>query len=342
MKTTPVNESVSFDMPTRPRRTRRGAVMRSLVRDVDLSLSSIVMPLFLKNGTGIQSEVSSMPGVFQMSPDVALEAVQSLGERGIKSFMMFGVVDSNEKDPSGAMAFAKESPVAQLLALTKRHHVDACMIADLCFCEYTSHGHCGVLCEDHSITVDNDQTLEALARQAVHLVESGASMIAPSGAMDGMVSAIRSGLDSSGFEATPIMSYSVKYASAMYGPFRDAAQGAPSFGDRRGYQMDFRRSREWRTEIELDIAEGADIVMVKPAGAYLDVISKVRDVTELPVAAYQVSGEYSMLQAAADKGWLSLENTALESLYAIKRAGADIIISYFAPQLTEWLGRGVR
>jgi len=323
----------------RPRRLRRGTVMRQSLQDVHFKISDLVMPLFLKEGIGLKAEVSSMPGVYQMSPEVALEEILSLSARGITKFILFGVVDSDKKDSKGCIAHQVENPVVKLLRLVNENNVDALMMVDLCYCEYTSHGHCGVLCEDEHLTVDNDQTIQNLAEQAVFLAQQGADVIAPSGAMDGMVEAIRNGLDAHGFSHIPIMSYSIKYASHMYGPFRDAADGAPQFGDRRGYQMDFRRSREWAIEAELDCSEGADILMVKPGGPYLDILAKLRERTELPLAVYQVSGEYSMLIAAAERGWLDLECAAMEWLYAMKRAGADMIISYFAPQVLRWRNR---
>jgi porphobilinogen synthase len=321
----------------RPRRLRRGALLREMFADVDLRLSQIVMPLFLKSGMGVRTEVTSMPGVFQMSPDVALQEVKEQTGRGISSFILFGVISSDQKDACGSIAVQEHNPVAQFLRLVSKNDIDALMIADLCYCEYTDHGHCGVLSDDLKITVENDATNVLLGEQAVFLAKCGADIIAPSGCMDGMVKAIRYGLDTESFHHIPILSYSVKYASNMYGPFRDAAEGAPQFGDRRGYQMDFRRSKEWRVEVDLDIAEGADIVMVKPAGPYLDVIARMRDVVNVPICAYQVSGEYSMLMAADRLGWLDIKRAALESLFSIRRAGADLIITYFAPRLPEWL-----
>lgn len=321
----------------RPRRLRRGALLREIFADVDLRLSQIVMPLFLKSGTGLRSEVGPMPGVFQMSPDVALKEVKEQTGHGISSFILFGVISSDQKDASGSISVQEHNPVAEFLRLFREEGIDALMIADLCYCEYTDHGHCGVLSDDLKITVQNDATNVLLSEQAVFLAKCGADIIAPSGCMDGMVKAIRYGLDAENFHHIPILSYSVKYASHMYGPFRDAAQGAPQFGDRRGYQMDFRRSREWKVEVDLDIAEGADVVMVKPAGPYLDVIARMRAEVTVPICAYQVSGEYSMLMAADRLGWLDLKRAALESLFSIRRAGADLIITYFAPRLPEWL-----
>jgi porphobilinogen synthase len=309
-----------------------------MLADVDLRLSQIVMPLFVKHGLGVREEVSSMPGVYQMSPDVALAEIERLSPLGIKAFILFGVVTAEQKDSTGSVAVSSDNPVATALKLIKaKKSLDVTLIADLCFCEYTDHGHCGIVSSDVLQTVDNDATNDMLGAQAVYLAECGADVIAPSGAMDGMVGAIRHYLDKDGWQHIPILSYSVKYASNMYGPFRQAAEGAPKFGDRRGYQQDFRRSREWHTEVELDLMEGADMVMVKPAMFYLDVIAHLRSMVNVPVCAYQVSGEYSMLLAAHKNGVLDLESAAMESLIAIRRAGADLIITYFAPSLIEWL-----
>jgi porphobilinogen synthase len=321
----------------RPRRLRRGELIRDSFADVQLNLKQIVMPLFLRDGNAIKQEIASMPEVFQLSPDKACEEISQLVDQGISRFMLFGVVATGVKNETGSIAHELQNPVIQTIERVKKKNLNAYLIADLCYCEYTSHGHCGILSSDSLLTVDNDKTIIHLGKQAVVLAQHGADMIAPSGAMDGMVGAIRIALDEAELSHVPIMSYSVKYASHMYGPFRDAADGAPQFGDRRGYQMDFRRSREWLTEVNLDIAEGADVVMVKPAGPYLDILAHLRTLTELPICAYQVSGEYSMLHAAAQNGWLDLEQSAVELLYSIKRAGADMIITYFAPRLPKWL-----
>lgn len=321
----------------RPRRLRRGQVLRDVVADVKLTPSDLVMPLFVRHGQGLMKPVSSMPGVHQMSPDVAVQTMRDLASAGLKSFILFGIVEPGDKDAAGSIALSEQNPVNVTLRRARDAGVDAVLMADLCFCEYTDHGHCGPLCTDERLTVDNDQTLDILGQQAVVLAKSGADVVAPSGMIDGMVGAIRRHLDAGSLEHTAILSYSVKYASAMYGPFREAGEGAPKFGDRRGYQMDYRRSREWRQELELDLAEGADAVMIKPAAAYLDVIRQVRDACSVPVAAYHVSGEYSMIHAAAERDWIDLRAAAVEVTTAIKRAGADLILTYFAPKLIEWL-----
>lgn len=322
---------------SRPRRLRRGAAWRDSLSDVTLSPANLVYPMFVRAGKGIENPVSSMPGVSQMSADKALATIKKLRKKGIVHFLLFGVVDKSEKDSSGSIAWSEDSPVAQLIRKVRKAKLDVLLHADLCFCEYTDHGHCGVLCNDAGLTVDNDATLPLLARQARALADAGADVIAPSGMMDGMVRAIREALDDGGHNEKAIMSYAIKYASSLYGPFREAGEGGMTFGDRRGYQMDPKRSREWLTELNADIAEGADIVMIKPALAYLDVIAQVREHTSLPVAAYHVSGEYSMLHAAAERGWLDLQAVALEHTFAIRRAGADLVITYFAPQLVDWL-----
>ncbi len=323
----------------RPRRLRQGPLVREMVADVDLALHNVMLPLFVRAGHGMDRPVSSMPGVSQMSPDVALEAVRRHLEQGIRQFMLFGVIDAEEKDPLGSAAQDPDNPVNETVHRIRDAGLEALVAADLCFCEYTSHGHCGVLHPDPRITVDNDATLPLLGSQAVVLARSGVDLVAPSGMMDGMVRAIRSALDEAGQSQVGILSYTVKYASSFYEPFREAGEGAPQHGDRKGYQMDYRRRREWETELAGDEAQGADMVMVKPAGPYLDIIRGVRERTALPVAAYQVSGEYSMIHAAARAGIADLRSAALESLYAIRRAGADLVLTYFAPRLPDWLGR---
>jgi porphobilinogen synthase len=321
----------------RPRRLRHGQTLRDLVADVTLTPDNLVLPLFVRAGENLRKPVGSMPGVEQMSPDVAVAAMKQLRAAGLKAFILFGVVDAKDKDASGSIAASARNPVNQTLKLARQAGVDAVLMADLCFCEYTDHGHCGALCDDPASTVDNDKTLELLGAQAVALAGAGADVVAPSGMMDGQVRAIRTSLDAAGNTQTVIMSYSVKFASSMYGPFREAGEGAPKFGDRRGYQMDYRRSREWKQEVELDLAQGADMVMVKPAATYLDILRQVRDTVDVPVAAYHVSGEYSMLHAAADRGWIDLKAAAIETTTAIRRAGADLILTYFAPKLLEWI-----
>ncbi len=336
----------------RPRRLRRGGILRDLVADVRLHADDLVMPLFVRAGSGIEKPVSSMPGVSQMSADVAAKRIAELSAAGLRAFILFGVTEPGKKDATGSAALDAANPVNSAIRAVRHAGSEALLIADLCFCEYTDHGHCGVL---HSHThagtksphpgplpggegdVDNDATLKILGEQANVLAKSGADMVAPSGMMDGQVRAIRAALDGCGHDQTAIMSYSVKYASSMYGPFREAGEGAPQSGDRRGYQMDYRRSREWKRELELDLAEGADIVMVKPAMAYLDILQQVKAVSSVPVAAYHVSGEYSMIHAAAERGWIDLKGAAIETTTAIKRAGADLILTYFAPRLLEWI-----
>lgn len=320
----------------RPRRLRTGKLLRNFTADIKLNLNDYVYPFFLKTGKNFTKPVSSMPGISQVSPDVALEEVKKLSEQGIKNFMPFAVIDANKKDEIGSEALNPENPVNEFIRLVKKSGTEALIISDLCYCEYTSHGHCGILSHNKEETVDNDQTLDILAKQAVVLAENGADVIAPSGMMDGMIDAIRTRLDEGGFLHIPILSYSSKYASNLYGPFRDAAEGAPSFGDRKAYQMDFRRSREFLTEAELDLSEGADMLMVKPAMFYLDVITAIKDTVAVPIGAYQVSGEYSMMHAAANNDWLNLQKIALESLYCLKRAGADFVITYFAKDLPGW------
>jgi len=311
--------------------------MRDFTADVRLSLDDIIYPLFVKNGDGFEKPVASMPGVSQISPDIAVKQIQEYANKGLRQFMPFGVIEAGQKDACGSAALDKNNPVNTVLREVKAQKIDALMVADLCFCEYTSHGHCGVLSDDPDTTVDNDKTLEMLGEQAVCLAQNGADIIAPSGMMDGMIGAVRGALDKDGFSHIPIMSYSTKYASSFYGPFRDAGEGGMQFGDRKGYQMDFRRENEWETEMQLDIEEGADFLMVKPGMAYLDVLAKMAQATSLPVGVYHVSGEYAMLHAAAQNDWLDLKSCALETLYAFKRAGASFIITYFGPHLIEWL-----
>ncbi|MAE60500.1 MAG: porphobilinogen synthase [Planctomycetaceae bacterium] len=333
----PQDGNPSLPHPRRPRRLRRGAVLRDAVTDVVLRPSDLVLPLFVRAGQDVRTPVPSMPDVHQMSPDVAVRTIVDLSAAGVTSFILFSVIDAADKDAHGSAAMDPDNPANVTLKRVRDAGVEAMMIADLCFCEFTDHGHCGALDADARLTVDNDATLDMLGRQAVVLGECGADVVAPSGMMDGQVRAIRAALDQAGHDHTAILSYSIKYASAMYGPFRDAADGAPQFGDRRGYQMDWRRSREWHTELQLDLAEGADMVMVKPAVAYLDVLRQVREATDVPVVAYHVSGEYSMIHAAAANGWIDLEASAVEITTAIKRAGADLIFSYFTPRMLDWL-----
>jgi porphobilinogen synthase len=303
-----------------------------MVRETRLTPDDFVYPLFACEGEGVRREISSMPGVFNLSVDEIVREVESAKRAGVRSVILFGVPD--EKDPAGSQAYAEDGIVQRAIRAVKREVKDVLVIADNCLCEYTDHGHCGVIKDGEVL---NDPTLELLARTAVSQAEAGADIIAPSNMMDGFVASIREALDQSGFEQIPVMSYAVKYASGFYGPFREAAQSAPQFGDRRGYQMDPANSREAMREAELDIAQGADMLMVKPAIAYLDIIRMVRDRFDVPVAAYQVSGEYAMIKAAARLGWIDEQRVALESLLAIKRAGADIILTYYAKEFADRL-----
>ncbi|MCH9662947.1 MAG: porphobilinogen synthase [Gammaproteobacteria bacterium] len=327
------NSSLAY----RPRRLRRGQLMRDMVADVTLSPSNLMLPLFVREGANLRQPVSSMPEVDQMSPDVALDTIERLADRGLRQFIFFGVTEAGKKDGVGSAASDPDNPVNTTIRAVRDRGLDVLLAADLCFCEYTDHGHCGVLHSDLDITVDNDATLPLLGEQAVVLAQSGADIIAPSGMMDGMVGAIRTALDARQLTDTSIMSYSIKFASGFYDPFRDAGEGAPQMGNRKSYQMDYRRTREWEVELDTDLSEGADMVMVKPAGPYLDIIRQVRDATAVPVAAYQVSGEYSTIHAGAAAGVVDLKAAALESCFAIRRAGADLIMTYFAPRLLDWL-----
>ena len=323
-------------LPYRPRRLRRGQLMRDLVADITLTPTNLMLPLFVREGTKLRNPVHSMPGVDQLSPDMALQTIETLAARGLKQFLLFGVIEREKKDARGSAASDTHNPVNQTIKLVRDRGVEVILGADLCFCEYTSHGHCGVLHDDPEITVDNDKTLPLLGEQAVVLAESGVDIIAPSGMMDGMIGVVRNALDDRGFIHTALMSYSIKFASGFYEPFRDAGEGSPQHGDRKAYQMDYRRAHEWQIELETDIDEGADMVMVKPAGPYLDIIRQARQITALPMAAYQVSGEYSLIHAGAKAGVVNLRNAALETCYGIRRAGADIVITYFAPSLLDW------
>lgn len=319
----------------RPRRLRNSDGLRRMTRETSLAADDFIAPIFVVEGSNVANEVSSMPGVFQYSVDKAVEEAYRIYELGIPAVILFGVVDRTKKDAVGTQAWEEQGIVQLALKAIRAKVPNLVLIADACFCEYTDHGHCGVL--DNQKQVCNDETLDNLARTAVAQAKAGADIIAPSGMMDGMVHAIRRGLDVTGFTHISIMAYSVKYASAFYGPFRDAADSAPAFGDRRQYQMDPSNVREGLREADLDVQEGADIVMVKPALAYLDVIYQVRQRVNLPVCAYNVSGEYSMVKAAAKLGWLDEKRTVLESLTSIKRAGADLIITYWAKDVAQWL-----
>ena len=314
-----------MDLINRPRRLRRNEGIRALVRETRLTPDNFVYPLFVCEGEGVRKEIGSMPGCFNLSIDQLVREVEGARKVGVRSVILFGVPD--EKDDVGTQAYAEDGIIQRAIRALKREVKDVLVIADNCLCEYTDHGHCGVIEKGEVL---NDPTLELLARTAVAQAEAGADIIAPSNMMDGFVAAIRLALDDAGFEHLPIMSYAVKYASGFYGPFREAAQSTPQFGDRRGYQMDPANAREAMKEAELDYEEGADILMGKPAVPYLDIIRMLRDRFDVPVAAYQVSGEYAMIKAAGRLGWIDEERVALESLIAIKRAGADIILTYFA------------
>ncbi len=316
----------------RPRRLRASAGIRNMVRETQLSVQDFVYPIFVVPGINIRKEIPSLPGQYHLSADQAAEAAKEAAALGIPAVLLFGLPEY--KDAKGSSAWDMKSPVQRAMVLIKKALPDMVVIGDVCLCEYTDHGHCGLL---KGQEVDNDPTLDLLARVAVSQAKAGADMIAPSDMMDGRVAAIREALDIEGFSNRSIMAYSAKYASAFYGPFREAADSAPKFGDRRAYQMDPANVREALKEVDLDVSEGADIVMVKPALSYLDVISKVRDNFDLPVAAYNVSGEYAMVKAASANGWIEEQRTTLEILTSIKRAGADIIITYHALDAARWL-----
>ncbi len=316
----------------RPRRLRINETLRSMVRETRLSPSNFIYPLFVCPGRGVKKEISSMPGNYNLSIDWLVEECTQLERLGIPAIMLFGLPSS--KDESGSEAYADDGIVPQAVRAIKSAAQGLLVITDVCLCEYTSHGHCGQIREGD---VDNDATLALLAKAALAYAQAGADIIAPSDMMDGRVRAIREVLDENHFESVPILSYAAKYASGFYGPFREAADSAPKFGDRRSYQMDPANQREAMREVALDIEEGADIVMVKPAMPYLDVIYRVKTEFDLPVAAYQVSGEYASLMAAYQMGWLDKDRTILESLTCIKRAGADMIISYFAKEAVRLL-----
>ena len=326
-----------MDLTHRPRRLRRDGI-RSLVSEVDLSASDLIAPVFVDATTDDRQPIPSMPGHERVPVEEAVARVEEIRETGVEAVIVFGIPES--KDARGSRAWVEDGVVQRAVrAITDE--TDAYVVTDVCMCEYTDHGHCGVVeesaAEDPSLTVENDETLDLLTETAVSHAEAGADMVAPSSMTDGMVGAIRRGLDDTGFSDVPIMSYAAKYESAFYGPFRDAADGAPAFGDRRHYQMDPANAREAMREVELDVEQGADVLMVKPALPYLDVVSAVRQEFDHPVAAYNVSGEYAMLHAAAEKGWLDLEAVAHESLLSIKRAGADLVLTYFAEDVAQQL-----
>src|SRR5229473_1725246 len=315
----------ALKLTRRMRRLRRTETMRALVRETRLSPDMFVLPLFICEGEGVRREVASMPGVFNLSVDEAVKEVEAAKADGVKSVILFGLPD--HKDDIGSLAYHPEAPVQSAIRAIKRATPDVLVATDVCLCEYTDHGHCGIVIDDEIV---NDPSVEQIVRAAVSHAAAGADIVAPSDMMDGRVGAIRQALDERGFENAAIMAYAAKYCSAFYGPFRDAAASAPQFGDRRSHQMDPANAAEALREVELDIAEGADIVLVKPAVTYLDVIARVKENFQLPTAAYHVSGEYAMLKAAARNGWIDEPRAMLETLTSIRRAGADIIITYYA------------
>ncbi len=330
--------SASFPV-VRPRRLRQSPALRRLVRETRLSADQLVLPLFVRPGRKVRNAIGAMPGVFQLSIDELVKEVETAGKAGVNAVLLFGI--PARKDPAGKGAYAKDGIVQQAVRRLKSEFPGLLVITDVCLCEFTSHGHCGLITDGrHGKTVANDPTLELLARSAVSHAEAGADIVAPSDMMDGRVAAIRSSLDKNGFHELPIMSYAAKFASAFYGPFREAAESAPKFGDRRSYQMDAANGDEALREVALDVQEGADIVMVKPGIAYLDVLYRVKEAFQLPTAVYQVSGEHSMIKAAAEKGWIDERGVIMESLLSMRRAGADILITYSAVDAAKWLKEG--
>ena len=323
----------------RPRRLRSHPRLRDLVRESNLVVSDLIYPLFVHHGTNLRREIPSMPGQYQLSTDRLGETVAEVAEVGIPGIILFGIPE--HKDALGSAALRDDGIVQEATRIARKIAPDLLVITDLCYCEYTDHGHCGPLCETGGRPdVDNDATLPLLARQAVSHARAGAGLVAPSGMIDGMVQAIRNGLDQTGFTQIPIMSYAAKFASGYYGPFREAADSAPSSGDRRGYQMDPANGDEAIREVALDLAEGADIVMVKPAMAYLDIARRIKETFGVPLAAYNVSGEYAMVKAAAARGWIDERRIVLETLTGFKRAGVDMILTYHALDVARWLKQG--
>ena len=324
----------------RLRRLRSTAAIRSMVRETHLHVSDFIQPIYVTYGTGVKQEISSMPGVYRFSLDTLKEEVQEIAELGIPAVLLFGIPET--KDAVGSSAFAEDGIVQEATRLIKSWYPDLLVVADTCLCEFTDHGHCGMV---HTHERDghvhahvlNDESLDLLVRTAVSQAEAGADIIAPSNMMDGFVGAIRQGLDEAGYENIPIMSYSVKYASGFYGPFREAADSAPQYGDRKGYQMDPANAREALREAESDVLEGADMLMVKPSLSYLDVMRTLKDQFDLPLVAYNVSGEYAMVKAAAMNGWIDEKSVAMEILLSMKRAGADVIITYYGKDAARWL-----
>jgi len=320
----------------RPRRLRANENLRRLIRETSLSADDLIMPLFVRPGRNVRKEISSMPGNYQLSVDEIAKEARKAADLGVPAIILFGI--PSKKDSVGSEGYKKNNIVAKAIKAIKDKVDDLVVITDVCLCEYTDHGHCGVV-KKHGkdFTIDNDATLELLAKMALSHVEAGADMVAPSDMMDGRIGAVRSALDDRGFTDIPIMAYAAKYASAFYGPFREAAESPPQFGDRRSYQMDPPNSDEALREVALDIEEGADIVMVKPALPYLDIIYRVKQEFGYPVAAYNVSGEFSLVKAASERGWVDPKKVALEMLTSIKRAGADMILTYYAMEAARWL-----
>ena len=312
----------------RTRRLRTTGGIRSLVRENQLKVDDLIYPIFIEEGKGIKKEIESMPGIFRFSLDILPEELDAVKDLGIRAVILFGIPDS--KDEIGSETWNDQGIIQKSIRFIKKHYPELYVITDVCFCEYTSHGHCGII---HNNDVDNDATLKNLSKQAISHARAGADMVAPSGMMDGMIRTLRESLDKEGFYQLPIMSYAVKYSSSYYGPFRDAADSAPSFGDRRTYQMDPANRREAFREADFDKEEGADILMVKPALSYLDIIRDLRNNYNIPIACYNVSGEYAMIKAAGEKGWIDEQKVMMESLLSMKRAGADLIITYFAKEV---------
>ncbi len=323
------------DLTVRPRRLRGNAPLRKMVRETRMDASSLIHPAFIAEGIADKQEISSMTGQYRHNIDTLLAHVESLLEAGVDKMMLFGI--PLEKDPVGSGAYAENGIIQQGFRAIKARFPEMYLIGDVCLCEYTSHGHCGLL---HGCDVDNDSTLELLAQTAVSQLQAGADMVAPSDMMDGRIAAMRTAMDAAGFQNAPIMSYAVKYASSFYGPFREAADSAPSFGDRKTYQMDYHNSREGLKEALLDIQEGADLLMVKPAMAYGDIITKVKEITNVPLGAYSVSGEYAMVKAAAQNGWVDEDNLVCEMATSAYRAGADIYLTYYAKELAGFMKQG--
>ena len=324
-----------MDLTVRPRRLRGSEALRKIVRETRVDKSALIYPLFVMDGLNRVEEIPSMPGQYRYTVDRVDEELDRLTEAGVSSILLFGIPE--HKDEIGSAAWAEDGAVQRALRKAKANYPGLFLITDVCMCEYTSHGHCGVLCGEE---VENDATLELLAKEALSHVRAGADMVAPSDMMDGRVRAIRETLDAAGFTAAPIMSYAVKYASAFYGPFREAADSAPAFGDRKSYQMDFHNRREALKEALLDAEEGADILMVKPAMSYLDLVREVKEATLLPLATYSVSGEYAMVKAAAGKGWIDEDRIVCEMAASAFRAGADLYITYFAKELARFIQEG--